>query len=166
MDRPPPDVLISDSNVLIDFANADLEALGLVVRAFSRVYTARGILREVKNLTLAQTKRIGVELCDPTMAELMESAARGGALSARDKLCFAIAKHRQWGCLTNDRGLRNVCIKVGVPVVWGLEAILIAHRKGHLSKARATRAGMAIQRSNPHHIGPDVLDKFLHLLDA
>lgn len=164
MSEEPPDSLISDANVLIDFATTDLEVLGILARSLGRVHVARDVLREVKALSEAEALRCGLLICEPALEEIMEAAERGGALSARDKLCLAIARNRGWACLTNDQLLRKKCAEFGVTPVWGLEALLILVRKGHLPKARAAKTAHLIQRNNPHHITADIVTRFLALL--
>lgn len=164
MSEEPPDSLISDANVLIDFAAADLEVLGILAQSLGRIHVARDVLREVKALTESEATRLGLYICEPSLEEIREAAARGGALSSRDKLCLAIARNRGWACLTNDQSLRKKCTDAGVKLVWGLEALLILVRNGHLSRARATKTAQQIHRNNPHHISTDIVSRFITLL--
>ena len=125
---------------------------------------ARDVLREVRALSEAEARRLGLLICEPSLEEIMEAAARGGALSARDKLCLAIARNRGWACLTNDQSLRKKCAEVGVKLVWGLEALLILVRKGHLTKVRATIIANLIHRNNPHHVTAEIVSRFSAML--
>ena len=164
MNEELPDSLISDANVLIDFAATDLEVLEILARSLGRIHVARDVLREVKALSEAEALRCGLLICEPSLEEIMAAAERGGALSTRDKLCLAIARNRGWACLTNDQLLRKKCTNAGVKLVWGLEALLILVRKGHLTKARATKTAHLIHQNNPHHITTDIVTLFLALL--
>ncbi len=164
MSEEPPDSLISDANVLIDFAAADMEVLGILARSLGRIHVARDVLREVKAITEAEARRLGLLICEPSLEEIMEASIRGGALSTRDKLCLAMARTRGWACLTNDHSLRKKCTEAGVRPLWGLEALLLLVRKGHLSKPRATKTAHLIRQNNPHHITEEILVRFLSLL--
>lgn len=164
MSEEPPDSLISDANVLIDFAAADLEVLEILARSLGRIHVARDVLREVKALSEAEALRLGLFICEPSLEEIMEASTRGGALSARDKLCLAMARKRGWACLTNDQLLRKKCAEAGVTRVWGLEALLIAVRNGQLTRTRATKTAQQIHRNNPHHITADIVSRFLAML--
>ena len=164
MSEEPPDSLISDANVLIDFAAADLEVLGTLARSLGRIHVARDVLREVKALTESEATQLGLFICEPSLEEIREAAVRGGALSSRDKLCLAMARNRGWACLTNDHSLRKKCTEAGVRPLWGLEALLLLVRKGHLSKPCATKTAHLIRRNNPHHITAEIVARFLSLL--
>ncbi|MFH0907469.1 MAG: hypothetical protein V1929_01740 [bacterium] len=151
--------------MLIDFVAADLEVLGLIATWNWQFHVAPPVLSEVKALTVTQAQRLGIKICEPTLAELTEAAVRGGALSGRDKLCLAIAKARGWACLTNDQRLRRSCDEAGVQPVWGLEAMVIVHKAGHLSRTRAIKTAQAIGKANPRHITGEILARFITQLD-
>ncbi len=161
-----PASLISDASVLIDFAEADVEVLSILAKSFATLHVAQDVLYEVEALTFSEARRIGLQLCIPTVEELVEAAIRGGPLSGRDKLCLAIARQRKWGCLTNDHCLRRRCQEVGVRPIWGLEAMLLAHRRGDLSATRAIKTAQEINRINSHHINSTILAEFIRQIRA
>lgn len=166
MSEEPPAILISDADVLIDYAGADVGVLEIMATSLWELHVALPILKEVKALTPETAQKIGIRICEPTLDELTEAAVRGGALSAPDKLCFAIARRRGWACLTNDTSLRRTCEKTGVRLVWGLEAMLLLHKSGRLLRQRAVKTAESIRILNPRHITQEILDRFLRQLDS
>lgn len=164
MSQGPPEILISDADVLIDFVAADIGVLEIMATKLWQLHVALPILKEVKALTLAKAEKVNIVICEPTFQELRDAAQRGGALSGPDKLCLAIAKGRGWSCLTNDRLLRRDCKAAGVRTIWGLEAMLILNKAGHLTTAHAAKTAHAIRGQNPHHITQEILDRFLQHL--
>jgi hypothetical protein len=155
----PSDALISDADVLIDIAGADMEVLGIMAK-FWRLHVAPDVLREVKSLTPHKAKTLGLIICEPTLEEYAEASIRGGPLSSNDKLCFAIARRRQWTCLTNDNLLRRECDDANVIKMWGLEAMVKLHKAGLLTKAHAIRTATAIHTANSKHISAKLLARF------
>jgi len=93
---------IADANVLIDYAKASLEILGLVATHIGPVYVAAAVLDEVEQLDEAQCQTTGLTIVDGTFAQLTEAAQRGGPLSFEDKLCLVLARDHGWACLSND----------------------------------------------------------------
>lgn len=166
MSHDPPVVLISDADVLIDYAGADMEVLEIIATSLWQLHVAMPILREVRALSVERAMQIGIIICEPTLEEITEAAARGGSLSEPDRLCLVIARKRGWPCLTNDLLLRQSCRKAGVRLVWGLEAMVLLYKAGRLSRAKAVRTAEAIHKTNPHHIHQVILDRFLKHLDA
>lgn len=161
-----PITLISDANVLIDYAKSDVEVLSLIGRSLGAIHVAREVLREVREINLTEARRLGLRICVPTVEEYREAAGRGGPLSSRDKLCLSIARKRGWACLTNDQCLRGRCKASGVKPVWGLEAMVLACRLGGIGSERAIATARTIHRNNPHHITAEIVAKFIQQIRA
>ncbi|MDD2240955.1 MAG: hypothetical protein PHI93_09905 [Kiritimatiellae bacterium] len=155
-----PIALVTDANVLIDFVETDMGVLGLMAVHLFEVYVADSVLAEVNALTPAVADSLGLKRVSPTVQELQEAAQRGGPLSSRDRLCLVLARNRRWGCLTNDQALRRVCGENDIPVIWGLQVLLLLHEKGFLAKKRALQTAHAIHRQNPRHIHAGILALF------
>ena len=157
---PCPAALITDANVLIDFVETDIDILRLMTSHLCDVYLVDSVLAEVKALTPAAADGLGITRVAPEAQELTEAAHRGGGLSSRDRLCLVLARNRGWGCLTNDRALRRACGKNDIPVIWGLQILLLLHINGLLDKKRALQTAHAIHRQNPQHIHSGILATF------
>ena len=166
LSQEPPDALISDANVLIDFVEADPEALHLMATTLWQLHVSRDVLREVRALSVQRARSIGLIICEPTIDEVRAASAPVGGLSGPDRLCLAMAKGRGWACLTNDQRLRGECAISGVQVLWGLEALLMLHKAGALAKAHAIKTAEAIRKANPRHITEEILRRFCDQLDA
>lgn len=145
---------------------ADLEILEIMATKLWQLHVTLPVLKEVKALPVAKAEKIGIVICEPSLQDLTDAASRGGALSSQDRLCLTIAQRRGWSCLTNDQLLRRDCGKVGVPVVWGLEAMVLLHKHGYLPRSRAATTAETIHALNPRHIHEEILKRFLQELDS
>lgn len=155
-----PKLFIVDANVLIDYANTELQVLSLAARHLGPVHVARALLREVKGLTEAKCRRLGLTLVDPSVDQLLEAGEGRGALSFEDRLCLILAKHQGWTCVTNDRRLRKECSAQRVRVLWGLEPMIELVEKRRLAPAQAIRVAKSIQATNPQHITSEIVRRF------
>jgi hypothetical protein len=55
-------LLVVDASVLIDYATTELQVLALTSRHVGTVHVARALLREVRAITEAKSKRLGLVL--------------------------------------------------------------------------------------------------------
>jgi len=104
--------LISDANVLIDYAKSAPEILRLVSQHIRQLYVATPILAEVHDLSTEQVTDLGIEIVEPSPEQLTEANERRfteTTISGIDALCYVMARDHQWICLTNDKALRNYC---------------------------------------------------------
>lgn len=166
LSNEPPDALISDANVLIDFAEVDPEILRLMATTLWQLHVSMDVLREVRALSAQKARSLGLIICEPTIDEIKEASAPGGGLSGPDRLCLAMAKGRGWACLTNDQRLRGECKSSGVQVLWGLEALVLLHKAEVLTKTHAVKTAEAIRKANPRHITEEILRRFCEQLSS
>jgi predicted nucleic acid-binding protein len=162
----PRRFFIVDANVLIDFAAADKAILGMVHRHLGTVCVARSVLKEAPALSEADCLGLGLRIVDGSVEQLLKAGEERGPLSFTDRLCLILASAEGWTCVTNDKALRKACGERSIPVLWGLEPMIELVAQGVLPRERALEAARAIQRSNPQHITPDILQRFEARLDS
>lgn len=153
-------LFIADANVLIDYARASPEILGLVVKHVGPVFVAAAILDEVEQLDEQMCLQHGLAVVEGSLTQLVEASQRGGPLSFEDKLCLVLARDNGWACLSNDGPLRDACKAQNVEVVWGLEIMLQLVETGCVSKEKAIEAAEAIHTINPMYITNRVVAAF------
>ena len=81
-------------------------------------------------------------------------------LALDDHVCLVMARDHGWCCLTNDRALRNACGREGVPVLWGLEAMLGLVEAGLLLPENAIEVATLIHSGNPAFVASALLAEF------
>ena len=145
--------LISDANVLIDYAKSAPEILRLISQHLQQLYVASPILEEVHDLSIEQIVALGIEIVEPTLEQLAEAAQLRQAkksISGLDALCFIIARDQEWICLTNDRALRNHCVSCHVTCLWGIEIMTHLVESGQLTATKAFAIARSIQSKNKY----------------
>ena len=157
--------LVPDANVLIDYVESDKDVLTVIAHHLATIHVPSPVLAEVRKLPAREAARVGVEVLEPTLTQATEAAQGSGPTSFQDRLCLIVARDKGWACLTNDKALRKACQDAGVRCVWGLEAMVILVRAGHLSAKRAWAAGQRIAASNPY-ITKDILGRFKEQIGA
>jgi rRNA-processing protein FCF1 len=157
-DRPA--AVISDANVLIDYIQVEqTKILRLVTDHLFPIKLPRPILDEVKDLTQDQAEALGLEIIEASFDQLKEAAARGGALSKEDKLCFAIARDNNWAVWTSDKPLHTQCTTEGIPTYWGLQLMLDLCAAGKLDPDSALQTAQKISDVN-ERISAKIIEKF------
>jgi len=157
-DRPA--AVISDANVLIDYISVERTlVLRLVSEHLFPIKLPRSILAEVDQLTQDQAEALGMEIIEETIDQIKEAAARGGALSHVDKLCFAIARDNQWAIWTSDKPLHKQCTSQSIPVYWGLQLMLDLCQAEKLDPEYALEAAQEIEKVN-ERISKEVVSEF------
>jgi predicted nucleic acid-binding protein len=142
--------LLMDANVLIDFCKSDASVLALVSSEIGTVHIPRPLLEEeVEKLHHQDWTALGVVAVEPSLAMAAAAAVRRPGLSFHDVLCLLVAKEHGWTCVTNDVRLRRECRSERVPVLWGLELLLMLAERGVLSREVAWSIGNAIHEANP-----------------
>jgi rRNA-processing protein FCF1 len=155
------ELLLLDANVVIDYAITDLGVLGLVAHHIGRVYVVRSVLDEVEQVRERDCKRLGIEIVDPSLEQLVAAGeAERGRLSFTDRLSLIVAHDSGWTCVTNDRALRRACRERGVPVWWGLRLMLALVRAGKLAPDAALAVARAIHEDNTRHLTAEILGRF------
>jgi len=152
--------LVVDANVLIDYAESQPQVLALITHVISPLWIARPLLREVQRLDERECEELGLGVIDPSFEQLVEAGSLGGPLSFEDWLCLILARDRDCICVTNDRRLRKECLASGVQVLWGLELMVELVSRKMLRTEEAIQVARAIQRGNPTHITPAVIERF------
>lgn len=159
---------IADANVLIDFLNADMNALGLVSKFIGPVIVLQVVLRdEVDGLTAAGCVKAGLQVVDSSVETLARAAKReaeGRLLSFYDWLVLLEAEERGGSCLTNDGALIKACRSNGIPAVRGLAPLLQLVALGKLRKGEALELVKKMAAKNSYLI--KVIPEFIEKLGA
>ena len=158
--KKKPDFLI-DADVLIDYLKTDDSILQLAGRhVFTLHAMSVTVAQEVDGLDPDGCARLGLQIIEPNLDQIMEATDAGGPLSFYDRLCLLVAKERTWGCLTNDKALRKTCGAEGIKVMWGLELMVELVKTRHLGRLQAVKVAEAIHKSNPTHITAKLIERF------
>lgn len=148
MMRPEFSAIVSDADVLIDYVLSNKKVLHLASTQLFRIYVPTPVLREVKQLSQSEAKKLGLIVLEPTLEELVVAMKISSGISFQDKLCLETAKKNNWGCLSNDKRLRRQCESEGIKTVWGLELMLHLNKRGILTKHEAERTARSIHKIN------------------
>ena len=146
-------ILVSDSSVLIEFSKRDLLdkmfelefqfAVPDLLFYEELIDLGRYSRQDLLNLGLQ------VESLDPEGVEMAVSyQRRRTALSLVDSFALALANHRGWHLLTEDRTMRNVARSEGIPLrdaLWVIDNMLAA---GFLSASHVL-ATLVSMRDDP-----------------
>lgn len=154
--------IISDANVLIDYAKSAPNILNLISKHIQKLYVALPVLREVDQLDRADIENLGVEVVEPTWAQILEATQikqENPSLSSQDVICFVMARDNHWACLTNDKLLRSICCSHDIGCIWGLEILLFLVSHGKLTSEKAYKIAKDIQSKN-HYITLKTVEAF------
>ena len=154
--------IISDANVLIDYAKSAPNILRLISTQLRKLYVALPVLREVYQLNKSDIARLGIEIVEPTLAQLTEAdhvRRINPAVSGEDAICFVIARDNNWACLTNDIALRKYCRNNTVACQWGIGIMHHLVAAGKLTPQKALNIAQNIQSKNKY-ISVDVIKRF------
>ena len=154
--------IISDANVLIDYAKSAPNVLRLVSRYIQKLYVALPVLREVDQLDITDIEKFGIEVVEPTFAQIIEAAQirqDKQSLSGQDVICFVMARDNHWRCLTNDKPLRSICSAHKISCIWGLEIMLSLVSVEKLPAEKAYKIAQDIQSKN-HYIKSKTVEAF------
>jgi len=154
--------IISDADVLIDYVQSAPNVLKLISNHAGKLHVAAPVLREVAQLEEADASKLGIEVIEPTLAQVIEASEvrrNKPALSGPDTICFIMARDNGWACLTNDKSLRRFCLDNKVNCIWGIEIMLHLVSLEKLSAERAYRTACDIQAKNKR-IKSDIIEDF------
>lgn len=166
LNQSSPIVLLADANVLIDFhAAADIEVLKLVGRYVGRVVVLAPVLDEVHGVTRADCRRAAITVVEVATDRLLSAAVVDARVSFNDRLCFVACQEEGWTCVTNDRALRRLCRRRGVPTRFGLGLLADVVAAGAMTPQRAMAIARDMHESNPLHINERVSARFKRALD-
>lgn len=166
----PLRILVVDASVLIDYAQVAPEILTLLsVTGVELIVPSPIFDDEVNDLNDDQAAELGLQLLDPSIAQMTEAGTReaaGSGLSFYDWLCYIVARDGEdWMVLTNDGLLRRTCEGSGIKTTRGLRLLLDLVNASHLSASEAKHIAEAMCRANPR-LGHKVLQRFLKHLQG
>lgn len=143
--------IISDADVLIDYAKSAPHVLGLINTHVKKLYVALSVAKEVDQLSLADIEKLGIGIITPTLAQLIEADQIRKArpsISGRDAISFVLARDNSWACMTNDKALRAYCHDNKITCLWGIGMMrhLVAAKK--LTPQKALQIAEDIQSKN------------------
>lgn len=160
MQRGTARILIVDACVLIDYFDSDPTVLRIISRAVGEIRVASPVLAEVDGLDESTAESLGLVVVEPTLAMFHEAALKRGGLSVRDHLCLLLAKQQGLTCVSNDKALRNACLRESVSVLWGLEMMGLAVEAGALPPSAAEEVARRIGEANTT-IGHALIQRFV-----
>ncbi len=146
----PGELPILDANVLIDFVDADASILAIVSKHVGTIHVASSVFEEVDQLDASMAQSLGIDVVEPELELLDEAVRTRGRISVQDRVCFLLAKSNGWICVSNDGGLRRVCVAENVSILWGLEMMGRAVEAGVLPGEAALQVARKIQENNPY----------------
>lgn len=149
-----------DADALIDYAKGAKAIIPLFVRHCGPVFVSLQILNEVTELDASECVRLGLQVFEPSLAEVIEARLPRKSLSEADRICLVTGKARNWVVITNDSKLRSACQADGVETVRGLVPIETLVMKGALSPKDAERVALAIHDVNKAYITLKVIEGF------
>jgi len=162
---PPPDLMIMDACVLIDFIKTERTVLELIVKHVGPLYVASPVVAEVNEIDDEnELVALGLIIIEPEIEDAYAAGGRSGPLSFEDWLCLLTAKRHGFTCVTNDKNLRKLCAKEGVSPLWGLELIAELHKVGGIPAKDAEKIAQAIRRSNPRHTTEKIVSRFTNII--
>tara|TARA_B100000315_G_scaffold137413_1_gene126559 strand:- start:244 stop:744 length:501 start_codon:yes stop_codon:yes gene_type:complete len=157
-DETNPEFII-DANVLIDYCKADLSILTIFSKAIGTINIPTPIIYdEVSQISITKAEKFFLNPVEPTLEQLIEAKTIKRTHFC-DNLCFLIAQHNGYTCVTNDKPLKRLCKKHNVPSIWGLEILVILANKSKITKRKAVNVAYAIQKSNPF-ITNEIIQRF------
>ncbi len=156
----PKKYLILDANVLIDYFKSDPSVLKLVSSHLGELFVALPVLEEVKEADQSLLESFGLVVVEPEVDALLEAGMKKGSLSFQDRICILLAKENGWSCVSNDKPLRRECEAEGIPVMWGLEMMVLLVAAGKLDRNAALEVANKIHQANPKYIGKGVVEDF------
>jgi rRNA-processing protein FCF1 len=154
--------IISDANVLIDYAKSAPYVLQLISKHVRKLYVPLSILREVDQLNESDIEKLGIEIIEPTLDQLIEAGQirqNKPSVSGEDAICFVMARDNNWACLTNDKALRKYCSDCRITCLWGIGIMHHLVTAGKLTPEKALKIAQDIQSRNKY-IEPAVIKRF------
>lgn len=145
--------LISDANVLIDYAKSAPYILRLISRHVKKIYVPLPVLREVDQLSKSDINNLGIEILEPTLPQLIEASQvrnDNTSVSGEDAICFIMARDNNLACLTNDKALRKYCYECRVSCLWGIEIMHYLVNAEKLTPVKALKIAQDVQAKNKH----------------
>jgi predicted nucleic acid-binding protein len=162
-DQPPAFVI--DANVLIDYADSDPTILTLFSKHIGTIHIIPDVLEKVEQLNKKECCRLGLVIAEPTLEQYLEAGKKIPGLAFDDTLCLILARDHHWTLISNDKALRSTCKNANIPLLWGLELMLLLVEKNFLSGSHALHTATIIQSSNPQFVHQQILESFSNKID-
>jgi predicted nucleic acid-binding protein len=157
--------MIMDACVLIDFIKTERAVLELVVRHVGALHVTSPVVDEVNEIEDEnELVDLGLIIVEPELEDAFTAASERGPTSFQDRLCLLAAKRYGFTCVTNDKNLRKLCRREGVPLLWGLELLAELHKAGGIVDKEAKRIAQAIRASNSKHITAKIVSRFTDII--
>ena len=147
----PPNPLLVDTCVLIDYHKSDLSVLTLASNHIGSVSLPREVLQEFRKgapLSDRDCERHGLTIIDPTLEQLELVSVEHSKLSLADRMCLVMAKNCCI-CVTNDKALRKACEREKVATMRGLRLMITLVEKKQLPADDAISIAKKIGEHNP-----------------
>lgn len=157
----PPPSFVFDANVLIDYSISNRVLLQRIAVHIAPIYICSVVLAEVEQLSRRRCQALKLNVVDPTVEQLETAAAKRGGLSVEDWLCFMLAQERGAVCVTNDRRLRAECQAHNVPVMRGLEPLVLLVQAKHVHPRVAIAAVQMMRDQNPLYVTAEIVEDFI-----
>lgn len=162
---PPTRPMIMDACVLIDFIKTDRTVLELIVKHIGPVHVISPVVEEVGDIdNESELLELGLVIMEPEIEDAYAAASLSGPISFADRLCLLTARRHGFKCVTNDKCLRKLCRRDGVPLLWGLELLAALHKAGGIPGREAVLIAQAIRASNPKHITARIISRFKEII--
>lgn len=156
----PKPGLLADANVVIDYANSDIEILTLVGTQIGPLAVAASVFEEAWQVTREDCDRLGISVIETTETQHARATAVESDCSFNDRLAFIVCQDRELVCVTNDRGLQELCKAHGVPARFGLGLMIDLVRCSAIDQDRAMAVAQRIGATNSRYINDKVLRQF------
>lgn len=154
-------LILTDANILIDYASSGLEVLALVSEYLAPIVVPDVVLQEALSVSQSQIEQARIAVLETPLVLLAPDHQASKRLSNQDRVCLEMASTNGWMCATNDKALRHACRERGVPLVCGLELMVELVDRGALSVTKAQNVGRKMHVVNPRSITDSVLRDFL-----
>jgi hypothetical protein len=153
--------IISDADVLIDYAKSAPHVLMLLSTHVKKLFVALPVAKEVDQFSLPDIEKLGIGIVTPTLTQLIEADQIRKAkptISGQDAISFVLARDNHWACMTNDKALRTYCCDHKITCLWGIGMMrhLVAAKR--LTPQKALQIAEDIQSRNKR-ITPEIIKR-------
>ena len=158
-DQPPG--FIIDANVLIDYADSDPSILTLFSKSIGTIHIIPDVFEKVEQLNVKECCRLGLVIAEPTLDQYLEAGKKIPGLAFDDTLCLILARDHHWTLISNDKALRSTCSGASIPLLWGLQIMLLLVKNKYLPSAIAQKISACIHALNPKFVHQQILERFI-----
>jgi len=111
-------IIITDANVLIDFATANINVLKLLTSIFKEVCVPIDIAQEVNELNISEIQKPGIRVYYPDTETCFDARNINNGISFEDNICITEAHKNGWAVATSDKKMKEKCEAAGVSTLW------------------------------------------------